>query len=1126
MGIFNLIFESMSSGEEQAEYERLCAICCQSVDAQEKSAAENFLGELIGTPENIPRVMSLLQNTTSDFCVFVTSELLGKLYTASMYKNLLFVLSEESKRGEIIGNRDVEIIRGLINGLLAFVSQNAERLKGYLLNSLCNTISLLIKAIWSEIETTESFLEAMFLELADKTLAHEFVLWKLQEYLLLNFTTLSASQSAFWLYRRLTYTFSKNGLPTIYAYTWATLKKVLGRVFEEGDREFLEKNEKQFETLVNVFQLALCYNFNLSYLDYDIDVTAFDLGIVCYPESYLKFMRDFDVFSLALKTYLLFLEKAPEISFKIIRGLNRWVSCRITLFETKEERLTFVNLCMEFAIAAMKNVAGINEELLKEVIDINTRMINNFEITKMRRMDTLFATWLQTTTVFSVEIIERTRQMSQNYINDIHELWKRISKQRMFKLPKLTPEIVGLISKCLSEVSASTYAHFLSNPIVLDSNFPKYKKFTKIFKNTFMNLSEIFMFNVEENITILEKGCDELLGSVQYNEGTLDIRLFESRLALTVGVLCQTVMINPSFELNLRDHFSKNPNDLMQQNSMANGQQSTQSVEIVKDYVGRIIAKLFEIVRIVSEQEKIFSPVLELSMLYFLESFVDCTVQGVEVSQDGSNLQCVAKIFQYANQFMGLEGNYYKLVEFILKKVVSNLNIHNRCVMEYSLELFKKILLRMKQHLPRDKFRKLPLTYYISNDLPNFSQTALASKDFFKLRTTFYEILSIIFVDDYFDDYISSLDRLFNNIIVTNNASDSLGLISLFRDSSGIASYLDITKIFKYFVKISYPTYSKLLIEVVSNSFDDVDVMSAALDFMIALSKNKAQRYSFDNNNIYPYKIFKDFSVIVVAYIQDLRQKVSTLSGNEQRLENYLHGRVKMIGKLTMLFKTFMDGKYLNFSVFHFFGDYTFVEYLRANIDINSIFYPILTYYPNRLIQVYENIMRISENVLEIMLVYLDHACLADLILISFNIIKKMDEVGELRDLQDDVLVSKFNVIIHNICCFCFEEMNIKAESDLKLKIDEFMMNYYKILKDIALYVLDICFSKDQRQRLFVLWCNTLFAILSLSDRIFDEVKSEFLQKYSNFSMEALQSISTAFDALYSDVEKLSLIHI
>lgn len=61
-----------------------------------------------------------------------------------------------------------------------------------------------------------------------------------------------------------------------------------------------------------------------------------------------------------------------------------------------------------------------------------------------------------------------------------------------------------------------------------------------------------------------------------------------------------------------------------------------------------------------------------------------------------------------------------------------------------------------------------------------------------------------MWLDDFHDNYLDSINDITNNIknksFAFNNVTKD-GLIKFFRDSTGISNYIDIAKIFKYYIK-------------------------------------------------------------------------------------------------------------------------------------------------------------------------------------------------------------------------------------------------------------------------------------------------------------------------------------
>ena len=99
-----------------------------------------------------------------------------------------------------------------------------------------------------------------------------------------------------------------------------------------------------------------------------------------------------------------------------------------------------------------------------------------------------------------------------------------------------------------------------------------------------------------------------------------------------------------------------------------------------------------------------------------------------------------------------------------------------------------------------------------------------------------------------------------------------------------------------------------------------------------------------------------------------------------------------------------------------------------------------------------ENLFSISEHLLEILFNYLPSEYISNLLLISYKVSKKflVENRNEYHPpfLQEDLVLSRAMMIIQNICCFSFEESNIKFSTDLKNNVKNFMTaNLYVFLQ-------------------------------------------------------------------------------
>ena len=67
--------------------------------------------------------------------------------------------------------------------------------------------------------------------------------------------------------------------------------------------------------------------------------------------------------------------------------------------------------------------------------------------------------------------------------------------------------------------------------------------------------------------------------------------------------------------------------------------------------------------------------------------------------------------------------------------------------------------------------------------------------------------------------------------------------IKFFRDSAGIAGYIDVSKIFRYFIKIGFSIYVEVMNSKTDEMLLDNDLLNSVLDFLISLVKNKFHFY-------------------------------------------------------------------------------------------------------------------------------------------------------------------------------------------------------------------------------------------------------------------------------------------
>lgn len=99
-------------------------------------------------------------------------------------------------------------------------------------------------------------------------------------------------------------------------------------------------------------------------------------------------------------------------------------------------------------------------------------------------------------------------------------------------------------------------------------------------------------------------------------------------------------------------------------------------------------------------------------------------------------------------------------------------------------------------------------------------------------------MLTVVWLDDYQDNYLTAMEQICLNIKNNNFPNGSVtkeGIIRFLRDSRGLANHIDVSKIYKFYIKNCYLDYFNLFAYSLNNYLMDEEVMHPALDFINSL---------------------------------------------------------------------------------------------------------------------------------------------------------------------------------------------------------------------------------------------------------------------------------------------------
>jgi len=84
----------------------------------------------------------------------------------------------------------------------------------------------------------------------------------------------------------------------------------------------------------------------------------------------------------------------------------------------------------------------------------------------------------------------------------------------------------------------------------------------------------------------------------------------------------------------------------------------------------------------------------------------------------------------------------------------------------------------MKHSITRENFKKLSIMKTLSQSLLQLNSTSLNKKEFFKTRTNVFEIIAVLWLDDFHDNYLQMLEEVSLNIKNLNFPSNEINKVT------------------------------------------------------------------------------------------------------------------------------------------------------------------------------------------------------------------------------------------------------------------------------------------------------------------------------------------------------------
>ncbi|KAL4437875.1 hypothetical protein ABPG74_001046 [Tetrahymena malaccensis] len=1120
MSIFNTHHYSQIVQADIDNFNWSCDIILSSAKIQDKQAEEQKIDSFLLDWRNMYKFFEILIQTKQENSIFVACELLQKIISSD---NRTFVNTKEASshhlnRGNIqnymdagsnLANSDERMSTDTVAYLelfgffMKFLTLNQD--KKYQLHtykSICHVIAVIFKALWGDnsFDYSAELVEYVVQILINKEdfgiLIVDFIIQNIS-----NFST----NMGYIMYRRIILSFQTSGLVPITQQVASKLYQLLEVVAGQPNTP-----SKIFEKYVGLFLQVLSFNFNISYYDFETDQDYQDNQLIQFPEKIVKILVNFDLLKRLFYTTKLLITENQQVGLNLLRCLSKIVSCRITHseFEDKEKKKGFILFCCEGITEIIRSIKVLDEDLNLEIIDYCNRMMNNFSLKKLRKIEKQGEEWINIMQVFTLYVINHTQfNVRDEVIPKLMNLWRKIVRLSIsIKIPK---SITNPINQFTSTVLIQTFTERCLQQVSFfeDVNFLRFKKFKKAMRNFFENIYYIGNNELEPSFQIIahlfEKCAEEYFLCLQ-NRGNIDNAQMQSsnhKICLCLGLVNQLILVSSV--------------GIEKSNSYI--QQTVQ----VFEYMGKMIAIFFKIIESQINYPQAQLPLIqneltELSILYFMEEYIIKTLGNMDTddAKTFDTTSTSAKYFTYVQKYLNI-SEFAQLTQMMVSKLEQNVQTTSKNVFEYSLHVINFIFLRLKHNLSRGVFKKMPLIIQLSNLIMKESVGRQLAQDSFKSRTKIYELIAFAYMDDPLDNYIEATDGIIRRICFNPQNCTKVDMIRFFYDATGLAKHIDLGAIYKVFLKKTYHLYKFIYSDQLLSYGLDMELMVPALKLLLNVIDNKTQRISILTNQNFGYQMFKDFSDFLNKYGKLLMEYFQNVINKNQN-----NDKIKLVMIYWRVLNKFLSSKLVNFSVFQLYGDSTFIDYLKVNLDLKFLLFEEVFQYP-KLTQVFiQNILIISEQFQETVYCFNDERYAINLFLISKRFMEKITQenfkYGNFSTIHDDPLIQNVSQVIQNLCSFCVEEINFKMTEEVERGVKSLITNGYQIFNEYIAFLFNISFSYVN-SKIFVKISNALFAFIVFMPNIFEQVRKQYIEQQI-MSQQDINIIQEPLNSLLKDI--------
>ena len=275
------------------------------------------------------------------------------------------------------------------------------------------------------------------------------------------------------------------------------------------------------------------------------------------------------------------------------------------------------------------------------------------------------------------------------------------------------------------------------------------------------------------------------------------------------------------------------------------------------------------------------------------------------------------------------------VTEVFLNKIILNFYMDSETIVEQNLDILKNFA---SSYCTQKLLNQIETTQDLITN--HFTKFVFLNKGnmydylsgFYKVLTIFWEVNDTI---DNFNKYMKPCTEFLDGILTLDSKSFIRNKDDILRVCyilTGAAQGFTTPESFSQFFDWLYPGNFRLIEAVFKHFIDDKIVIKALFKLMAELLDNKTHRLKSDQSSMSGFLLFKEVSSIMIEYLKFVELFEHLKIKNDKYEEKY-----QFIEMSIEIFGNIVSGSYVNFSIWEYYNDTTFIDLSRLIFTLITI---------------------------------------------------------------------------------------------------------------------------------------------------------------------------------------------